>query len=149
MTIETRLQTEENVVVPGAAASTLRVLLLLSIAAASACGFAFGALRAQGAAPAEMEAELANLLRAMALIKLGLAAGCAWLVDWRLRQPCDRRLALGYVAAVALVMAPPGMIWFVTDLGFASVLFHSGLLLGLVLAFRDRGLPERSRAARE
>jgi hypothetical protein len=66
-----------------------------------------------------------------------LLAAAVWLIGWRLRHPCDPRLALGYSLAVALMAPAPGLVWFMIGLIPASVLFHTGLILGLILAFGD------------
>jgi hypothetical protein len=84
-----------------------------------------------------IEPALVLLLRLMALIKLGIGLGAAWLVGWRLRPDCTAPLAVGYLIAVALMAAAPGLIWFMNDFALAAGLFHAGFLLALVLAYRD------------
>jgi len=97
-------------------------------------GFAVGHLFA----PLDpLEPELVRLLRLMALIKLGLVAGATWVIVWRLSWPCSPHFAGGYLIAVALMTITPGLIWYVSHLLVAFGLFHSGIVLGVILAFRD------------
>ncbi len=86
-----------------------------SALAASAVGaFMAGIVAGAALAPVHTtDLELATLLRFMALIKAGLAAGAG------------------------LMALSPGLIWFATGLVVASALFHAGLLIGLATAAGD------------
>lgn len=88
------------------------------------------------------DGELARLIRFMALVKAGIMLAAAGLVAWRFGFEISDRLAVGYVVAISLMALSPGLIWNMGSLILASALFHSGLLLGLVLAARD-GFEER------
>jgi hypothetical protein len=111
-----------------------RAVLAASVLALGLGGFVVGyLLRSPGA----LEPDLARLLRLMALVKLGMVVGATWLVVWRLSSPCGPNFAGGYGVAVALMTTAPGLIWFTSHPIVAFGLFHAGLVLGLVLAFRD------------
>jgi hypothetical protein len=105
-----------------------------SVLALGLAGFAIGYLLRP---PNALEPELARLLRLMALIKLGLVASASWLIVWRLSRPCAPHLARSYLIAVALMTVSPGLIWYLSHLRVAFGLFHAGLALGLIQAFRD------------
>lgn len=93
--------------------------------------------------------ELTRLLRMMALVKLGIAAGALALIVWRMRQPITTRYAVGYAACAALMAAAPGLIWGIGTVIAGALLFHAGLALLLVLGWRDdaAGLLPPRRAA--
>ncbi len=116
--------------------SRRRLALALAVLAAFA-GFAAGAAWA-APAPTGMEADLGRLLRLMAVLKVAMAAGAAWLVDWRLRAPITPRLAVGYPMSVALMAAAPGLIWHLVPVIAGALVFHAGLVLILLLAYVDR-----------
>ncbi len=86
-------------------------------------------------------AELTQLLRMMALLKLALVAGAAALVRWRLRFPVRPALAGGYLAGMAAMAAAPGLIWSMAHVVAGAVLMHGGLALLAVLFWRDPGSP--------
>jgi hypothetical protein len=111
-----------------------RAILAASVLALGLSGFAIGYLFRP---PDALEPELVRLLRLMALIKLGLVAGATWLIVWRLSWPCTPNFATGYMIAVVLMTPGPGLIWYMSHLLVAFGLFHAGLVLGLILAFRD------------
>jgi len=115
-----------------------RLLFLAVIVLVGLTSFAIGFLVDQARVMTKAnESELVLLVRMMAMIKLGMVAGAAWLLDWRLQWACGPQLALGYALAVALMASAPGLIWFMTAALVASVLFHAGLLLALLLGWRD------------
>jgi hypothetical protein len=100
----------------GAVHGKYRLLMLAVAGVAGLAGLTIGYAASGAQAKQAIEPELANLLRLMAILKLGLVAAAAWLVAWRLRQPCDPRLALGYSLALALMALAPGLVWFMTGL---------------------------------
>jgi len=109
-----------------------------ALAASGVVALMAGILAGAALAPVyTTDPELATLLRFMALIKAGLAAGAGALAAWRFGSEISPRLAMGYTAAVALMALSPGLIWFATGLVLASALFHAGLLLGLAMAAGD------------
>jgi len=111
-----------------------RIVLAVSVLALGLAGFAIGYLFQL---PDALEPELVRLLRLMAIIKVGLVACATWLIVWRLSWPCAPHFARGYMIAVALMTISPGLIWSMSHLLVAFGLFHAGLALGLIQAFRD------------
>ncbi len=96
-------------------------------------------------------AELTNLLRAMALLKLAIVGGAAWLLVWRLKHPASPALTTAYLASLAAVAAGPGLIWGNVHVIAGAALLHAGLASLLVSFWRDPGSPAmlpRARANR-
>ena len=85
--------------------------------------------------------ELTTLLRAMAVLKLALVAGGAWLVDWRLRFPVSPLRGGLYLAGLAMMAAGPGLIWTMAHLVVGAALLHGGLVLLALVLWRDPGSP--------
>ena len=86
--------------------------LLLAVIALAAAG---GMLVTDGAATAQAIAgaggDWANLLRAMAVLKLLFAGAATAAVLWRLGAPISAQRWGGYAAAAAATWAGPGLIW--------------------------------------
>ena len=95
-----------------------------------------------------MEWQLVFLLRFMAAVKAGLVLGALGLAQWRLRRPASDRLAAGYGLALAAMAAAPGLIWSLSAIASGAACFHAGLLLYLVLAWRDEAVLPKSRPAK-
>jgi hypothetical protein len=90
--------------------------------------------------PTAMQAadpELALLLRGMALIKAALVAAGLAVLWWRFGWPLSSGLAAGYLAGAWLAAGTAMMIWQLTCIAHAAVLFHVGEVALLVLAWRD------------
>ena len=120
---------------------SLRPLLALAILAGGAAGYFATTDAASAQAVADAGAELTRLLRAMALLKLLLVVGAAWLVDWRLRFPAHPALAGAYLASLAAMASGPGLVWGMAQVVPGAVLLHGGLAVMLVLFWRDKGSP--------
>jgi hypothetical protein len=73
----------------------------------------------------------------MALLKFAGAAVGAWLVDWRMRSPLNPRVAAGYIAAIAVMLAASTLIALLAHIMTAALLYHAGLFGGAVLAWND------------
>ena len=84
----------------------------------------------------------------MALIKASMAGAAVRFVERLLRQRLPAASAAGLVLAVALMAAGPVLMWHVARVGAGAVLFHTGLVLLLVLGWRpaEAWLVQRSRA---
>ena len=97
-----------------------------------------------------MEWQLVFLLRFMALVKGAMVLGALGLTQWRLRRAASDRLALGYAAALAAMAMAPGLIWSLAEIAPGAACFHAGLLLFLLLAWRDDAivLPTRRTSTR-
>ncbi len=110
---------------------------------------ALAAARLGEAGPsATLDAELARLLRGMALLKASIVAAVLLAVAWRLAWPLSFRLATAYALSVAAMAAGCMLVWKLAFLATASVVFHLGLVTLGVASFVDgrRRLPSwRSR----
>lgn len=118
-----------------------RVLIGAVLLVAGAAGFLVTPAPVAQRAVAEAGAELTQLLRMMALVKLLLVAGAVWLVDWRLHFPASKTLTAAYLAGLALAAAGPGLIWGMAHVALGAVLLHAGLILVGVAVWRDPGSP--------
>jgi len=126
-----------------------RVPLIAGVTAAVAGGLWLGGNAGTSGSSAAFSGDpaLALLLQFMGLIKLGVAAGAAALLFWRLRYPMAptaRRLAffsIWCLAACATVIAQ------LAYLVPAALLFHLGLATLLMLAWRE-GRHDARRAQR-
>ena len=76
----------------------------------------------------------------MAACKAAGVVGAAALLAWRLGRPLGTGAFVGYVAALGLMAAAPGMIWSLGLIAPGALVFHAGLLTFLVLAARDDGV---------
>jgi hypothetical protein len=81
--------------------------------------------------------DLAFLLRAMALIKATLVAAGLSVLWWRLGWPIATFLAAGYVLAGWLVAGATVMIWQLTSIAAAAVIFHAAGLAWVGLMWLD------------
>jgi hypothetical protein len=116
---------------PVAARGLLALVVVIAILAAAA--LAGSSPHAVGAG----DPALTRLLRAMAVIKAGVAAGVIAGVFWRLGVAI-RPLSLAAYAVVSAAMASgPILIWGMTHLVLGAILLHAGLLASLVLLWRD------------
>ena len=120
-----------------------RVALHAGLLAASTTGVLLG--QSGAGDTSGFEPNLLLLLRFMAALKFAGVVAAALLVHWRLTRPTPRRLALGYVAAIATMAVAPGLIWSLSHVAVAAVLFHAGLLGFMALAWKDTdALPDRT-----
>lgn len=85
------------------------------------------------------EAELLTLLRGMACIKGLLAVLAFSAVWWRLGQTPTSRLAQTYIGGVWAMALATGLIWQLTLIVVASVIFHCATVALLIAAWRDVG----------
>lgn len=116
----------------------LRVLLLAGVAVSALAGLAWGA--AVSSPPAD--ADLAFLLRGMALIKAGLVLLGLGLLLWRFGRPLPAAPAVAsYFIGAWLAALASALIWQLAYLGLAATAFHAGELLLLITAWRDHGSP--------
>jgi len=95
------------------------------------------------ASHADGDPALARLLRGMAGLKaaavLGIAAGLLWRFGW----PVPWRLAAAYAVGTWMLAAASVLVWRLSELGAAAVLFHAGLVLLAVAGLRDVGVRAR------
>lgn len=81
--------------------------------------------------------ELGRLLRGMALIKAALVAVAMAAIVWRLRRPASTPVAVAYVAGAWTMSFATALIWQLTAIPGAALLFHVGEIGLLLLAWRD------------
>ena len=116
-------------------------VLLTTVALAAAAGsIAIGALSRQ---PSGFDNHLALLLRFMAALKALTAMGALGLLTWRLRLPIRSATAIGYLAALAVMLVAPGLIWSPDHVAMSALCFHAGLFGVLGLALRDDAVGSR------
>lgn len=120
-------------------------ILCAAVAAAATAGILFGEASASGS-PAGLEPALVSLLRFMAVIKAASAAAMLMLTAWRLRRPTSSRFALAYIVATSLAAAAPGLIWSLSQIALGAALFHVGLTIMVVAAWRDGTMRVLSRS---
>ena len=122
----------------GFAAPVITRALLLAVIVAATAG---GLLVTDRAATAQMIADAgldwANLLRAMAVIKLLFAGAASAAVLWRLGAPVSGTVWSGYTIAAAAMWAGPGLIWGLAHITLGALLLHAGLIATAVLVWRD------------
>jgi hypothetical protein len=134
---------------PPAAASpdlALRRRGVLVLACALTTGAA--ALLAEPSAAILADPELARLLRGMAVIKAVLVAGGLGVLWWRLGRPVSQGAAVVYVGGAALLTGATLLIWQLSHLIAAPVIFHAATLALVVVAANEERLWERLRGRR-
>ncbi len=124
-----------------------RLIFILTLVIAGAVGAT--AVDGPTAAEAARAAgpELARLLRAMAALKVVLAAPVAAAVVWRLATPVSPWRLATYGLAGGAMAAGPGLIWSLSHVALGALLLHAGLFGALVLLWRDGAVRTRLAAA--
>ena len=89
---------------------------------------------------------LTRLLRAMAMIKLGMAVAVAGAVLWRLSLPVGPARLAAYALACAAMAAGPGLIWDMARPVAGAGLLHAGLIAAALLLWRDPAVGARIKA---
>jgi hypothetical protein len=90
--------------------------------------------------------ELARLLRAMAALKVLMAAPLVVAVVWRLGTAIGPVRLLAYATASAAMAAGPGLIWSLAQVSIGALLLHAGLIGTAILLWRDRSVRDRLEA---
>jgi hypothetical protein len=80
---------------------------------------------------------LARLLRGMALIKGMLAIGAVAAVFWRFAWPIRNSVAATYVITSSVLAGSSMLIWQLSSIVMAAVLFHAAALCMLVVGWRE------------
>jgi len=114
-----------------------RMLVAVAMASAAAAGLALSGH------PAAADPALTRLLRAMAVIKVLIAAGAGAALYWRLAGPIGPWRLGAYAAAGAAMAAGPGLIWNMSHIAAGAALLHGGLVGTILLLWRDPGMAER------
>lgn len=114
-----------------------RAGLVLAIATTAAVTVA---MTAPFSVAAEMDPDLARLLRAMVGIKGIIALAATGLLLWRLGHPIRRPIATGYIVSICLSVAALAWLWGLAAIPLGALLYYGGLA-GLILVGRfDSGL---------
>jgi len=114
-----------------------RVALVFAIAMTAAVT---AVVTAPFSVAAEMDPDLARLLRAMVGIKAIIALAATGLLLWRFGHPTSRPVAIGYGVAICVSIAALAWLWGLASIPLGALLFYGGLA-GLVLVGRfDAGL---------
>ncbi len=122
-----------------AAAGTWRPRMLrgtLMVACAASAALAAGFADPSGFLQADPA--LARLLRFMAVIKGGVALGALGVVLWRFGSPVTTRVAIGYGVGCCALTGSAVLIWQLTWIPLAALLFHSAALGLLIVGWRER-----------
>ena len=93
------------------------------------------------------DAELGYLLRGMAAIKATLVLAACAVLWWRFGHNLSQRIAAAYLAGTCLVAGATALIWQLSFVPLAAVLFHTGTLALLLAAWADHRLGKPGRAA--
>jgi len=112
---------------------TMRMVLLVGCATSVALAVAVG----DPSPYLTADLELARLLRGMAVLKALMVAAGLGAIGWRMGNPMERRTAALYVVGASAVAGATALIWQLTWLGPASLVFHVGGILLLLVAFAD------------
>jgi hypothetical protein len=81
---------------------------------------------------------LARLLRAMALIKGIISIAAAAAVFWRLAWPVSRAVAASYLLACWAIAGSTMLIWQLSYIVPAALLFHAAAMSLLLVSWRER-----------
>jgi len=120
-----------------------RSLLMALAVIALTAGF-LATSPAQTAYIIKMDGEsLTRLMRAMAVIKLTFAGLAFAAIIWRLAAPITAGWLAGYAIATTGMAAGPGLIWGMVHIIAGAALLHGGLLLAVVLLWRDPAIGTR------
>ena len=119
----------------GVAPATLRVAVI------AGCLLAAGLALWVGDPTSSLQADpsLGRLLRCMALIKGCLVLGAVGAVWWRAGWPLPKPVAAGYAAGTWVLTGSTMLIWQLSYIPLAAVLFHAAALGMLVVGWRERG----------
>jgi hypothetical protein len=115
----------------------LRAGLLAVIAVAVIAGAFATASQASHLAMAHDGAALTRLMRFMAVIKACMAVVVSAAVLWRLGAAITLPWFMGYASGCAAMAAGPGLIWGMAHIGLGALLLHGGLLISILLVWRD------------
>ncbi len=120
------------------------VAMVVLIAAAAVVGFAVTNSQTSTAAVAQAGVDLVRLMRGMALIKLSMAAVAGAAVLWRLSAaPIRAGWFAAYAVACAAMAAGPGLLWHMDAVRTGAALLHGGLLVAVILVWRDPAVGAR------
>ena len=114
--------------------STLQSLLLAGNIASVAVAAWFG----EPSTYLRADPELAFLLRGMAAIKACIVLAAIGVVFWRLGQAVPKRTASAYLVGSWLLAGATTLVWQLSFIPLAALVFHAAEFLLLFVAWRDR-----------
>jgi hypothetical protein len=120
-----------------------RTLIVLATLVAAFAGFAACGTEASAHAVQQAGPDLTRLLRAMAGLKLLMAAGALAAVWWRRGAPASLPWLAGYTVAGMAMAAGPGLIFSMDHVRSGALLLHAGLVTTLVMLWRDPAMGTR------
>jgi len=123
--------------------TTARTLVVLVVAVAAVAGLAPCGTDASAHAAQVAGADLTRLLRAMAGLKMLMAAGALAAVWWRLGAAASLPWIAGYALAGAAMVAGPGLIASMAYVRSGALLLHAGLFATLLMLWRDPAMGVR------
>lgn len=121
----------------------LRAALLVGCTAAVVVAAEVG----HPAASLESDVDLGRLLRGMAVIKAGIVFAAISLLWWRLKRPVPAPLAACGLIATWAAAGASMLIWQLTAIPLAVVIFHASGLAFLVAAWLDWRTSTEARTA--
>jgi hypothetical protein len=114
-----------------------RGTILVVTGAAATAGVLATSADASSLAYAQAGVDLTRLLQAMALLKAILALGVVAAVLWRLGEGATLPRVALYALAAGAMVAGPGVVWGMVYVRTGAALLHGGLLVTVVLLWRD------------
>jgi hypothetical protein len=130
--------TLETITTPVARTATSARPFLIALALIAATAGFLATNSSQTAHMAKLDGEsLTRLMRAMAVIKCLFAAVAFTAIIWRLAAPISATWLIAYAAATSGMAAGPGLIWGMVHIIAGAILLHGGLLLAVLLLWRD------------
>jgi hypothetical protein len=122
-----------------AAAREARTTLLRTITIA-ACALSIGVAGWIGDPRGYLETDLAlaHLLRGMAVIKGMLALAAVGAVLWRFGWPVSKPVAFGYAFGSSVLTGSTMLIWQLSLIPLAAVLFHVAAVSMLIIGWREK-----------
>jgi hypothetical protein len=106
---------------------------------------AIAAAAANPSAYSVAEPKLLLLLRGMAVVKAGISLVAAALALWRFGHPVSSAAAFGYFLGVWALGGASVLIWNLSFIPAAAVIFHVGIFVLLFLAWREGGFRVQTR----
>jgi hypothetical protein len=119
------------------APAKIRAGLLAVISVAAIAGALATGSQASHLAMVNDGAALTRLMRFMAVIKACMAVAVSAAVLWRLGAAITLPRFIGYASSCAAMAAGPGLIWGMAHIGLGAILLHGGLLISILLVWRD------------
>jgi len=119
-----------------AAPSANRLLLRAGLLAGAAISVGLAAWWGDPSGYLQADPALARLLRGMALIKSLIAMAAVGAVWWRFGSPLSRAAACGYAVTSWTIAGSTMLIWELSAIPLAALLFHAALLGMVMIGWR-------------